>query len=507
MADVADECRGDAKSRAATARRPRDTAAMRRWEQLNERQLAVLRRVGSGEDLGASSMTGAFKVSAGALRDRGLLAISRRGGQWRASLTEAGRYYLDHGRHPDHPPAPTTASAGGGRSAPRRHTTVDNHEGGPAVPIKVRSKRQPRADMKVMAERRAAATDLVAQLASTRIMRIAQLDEEAVGEWRRVVDFAKRHRLLPADTRIEKQRTHNGDLVLRLLDGVHANSRRDTPGGLQPVPVPGELRLLHPVVAALRDDDGRLVMSESQRRRCLLVLHGLTSEAVSRGYGVQAHPVHRSQYREFYDWKTGRHFDGYSRREGELTIIVKGFEFTITIDEASPMAEDLDRSNRLYVEVIGEYQYACQHRWTDGKRASVEGKLAAVLREIENRAAGAERCRLEMESEEADRQALRNLAIERARVRAARAHYANTLLAQANDWHTARRIRTYCDALEKELDHGVDDDTCTRSTRKWLRWARDYAENLDPLNLLPVMPDLPDFKPDELKQYLDGWDA
>ncbi|WP_434447597.1 hypothetical protein [Lentzea sp. E54] len=338
-------------------------------------------------------------------------------------------------------------------------------------------------------------------------MRIAQPDEDAVGEWRRVVDFAKRHKLLPAGTRIEKQRMYNGDLVLRLLDGVHANSRRDTPGGLRPVVVPAELRSLHPVVAALRDDDRRLVMSESQRRRCLLVLHGLTSEAVSRGYVIHAHSVHRSQYREFYDWKTGRHYDGYSRREGKLTVVVKGFEFTITIDEASPMAEDLARSNRLYIEVIGEHQYACQHRWTDGKRASVEGKLAAVLREIENRAAGAERRRLEMEREAVDRQALWNLAMEQARVRAVRAHYAKTLLAQANDWYTARRLRAYCDALEEELDHGAYDDTYTQSARKWLQWARDYAENLDPLNLLPVMPDLPDFKPDELKQYLDDWDA
>lgn len=112
-----------------------------------------------------------------------------------------------------------------------------------------------------------------------------------------------------------------------------------------------------------------------------------------------------------------------------------------------------------------------------------------------------------MEREEADRQALRNRAMERARVRAVRAHYAKTLLDQTSDWHTARRIRAYCDALEEELDHGVDDDPCARSARKWLQWARDYAENLDPLNLLPVMPDLPDFKPDELTQYLDPWDA
>jgi hypothetical protein len=66
---------------------------------LTERQLAVLRWVESGcpddvPDLNASKRT------ARALQDRRLVQVSRKDGLWRAGLTTAGRYYLDHGEHP-----------------------------------------------------------------------------------------------------------------------------------------------------------------------------------------------------------------------------------------------------------------------------------------------------------------------------------------------------------------------------------------------------------------------
>jgi len=41
--------------------------------------------------------------STGALADRGLLTVSRRGSRWRAEITDSGRFYLEHGNHPDDP--------------------------------------------------------------------------------------------------------------------------------------------------------------------------------------------------------------------------------------------------------------------------------------------------------------------------------------------------------------------------------------------------------------------
>jgi hypothetical protein len=77
---------------------------------LTDRQLAILKWVESGcpddvPDLNASKRT------ARALQDRRLVQVSRKDGLWRAGLTTAGRYYLDHGEHPP-------ASSGAPRSLP-----------------------------------------------------------------------------------------------------------------------------------------------------------------------------------------------------------------------------------------------------------------------------------------------------------------------------------------------------------------------------------------------------
>lgn len=53
-----------------------------------------------------------YKVTAGVLRDRRLVTISKRGGTWSAELTDAGAHYLKHGKHCDH------ADAVGGGAIP-----------------------------------------------------------------------------------------------------------------------------------------------------------------------------------------------------------------------------------------------------------------------------------------------------------------------------------------------------------------------------------------------------
>lgn len=76
---------------------------------LNEAQLAVLRWIAAGCDM-EHPPTPAFKQSAISLRDRGLIELDRRKGHWTASLDPKGRFYLDHGHHPE-APAPTDTAA------------------------------------------------------------------------------------------------------------------------------------------------------------------------------------------------------------------------------------------------------------------------------------------------------------------------------------------------------------------------------------------------------------
>src|SRR5438477_12949029 len=76
---------------------------------LNERQPEILQRIAAGTDP-VTSREHTLAVTVYALRDRGLISTDRRHGHWTAEITEAGRYFLEHGRHPDDRPfdVPTT---------------------------------------------------------------------------------------------------------------------------------------------------------------------------------------------------------------------------------------------------------------------------------------------------------------------------------------------------------------------------------------------------------------
>lgn len=87
---------------------------------VSPRQVAVLRWVARGCPAGAWP-DDTHKPPARALEARGLIAVSRRAGNWTAVIRPAGQHYLDHGSYPPGPPAttaPPPATPAGG--APRR---------------------------------------------------------------------------------------------------------------------------------------------------------------------------------------------------------------------------------------------------------------------------------------------------------------------------------------------------------------------------------------------------
>src|SRR5262249_3048231 len=65
---------------------------------------------------------GHLRHTANALRDRGLITISKRGGVWRAEMTKDGRFYLDHGHHPDDPRVATDQLPKPSPPNPKPHT-------------------------------------------------------------------------------------------------------------------------------------------------------------------------------------------------------------------------------------------------------------------------------------------------------------------------------------------------------------------------------------------------
>jgi hypothetical protein len=488
---------------------PCQVDVVNRWDPLNARQLALLQRVAAGADLNDAADL-AYRTSAYALRNRGLIATSRRGGVWRAEITDAGRFYCANGYHPDRPDTPLA-----GTSA-RHSATTPTASGSPAkakataadrFPAQATGARPaPWRTATIAAERRAAAVKLVETLVEDGQVTIEDPTTDEVATWRRIVDFAKRHDLVPAGKRIEKEHW-TSDLTIRLLDGAHPNSRRDSATDDVPVVrVPEQLRSPHPVVKALLDDPGRVVMPKPLCRRALLLLNALAAEAARRGHHVKEEPIPERHRRGgyYYSGERGPH---YSQRAGELAIGIDQFSYIITIDQESPQSADPQRSERLLLEIDRGMGTRPRRRWADRSRWKLEDVLGAVLAELASRAVADEEERIRQEEAQAARKVQWEAAMVEARRRATEAHYADALTKQANRWRQANELQAYADALEGRLAaaSSEDDEGRLASAREWLVWIRAYLTRLDPLRRLPTAPPAPKLGPSDLEPFLDGW--
>ncbi|WP_149261919.1 hypothetical protein [Actinomadura sp. K4S16] len=474
---------------------------MHRWDPLNERQLDVLRRIGEGNDLSRPEDV-ALRTSARALQSRGLVDVSRRDGRWQASITEAGRFYLEHGQHPDHPDRRrdnSTAEEKGPSSRPRARTPRA------AAPQDYSGKNRTHPQTLVSEKRYAAATALIERLTSEQRLIIEKPDEETVGQWRRTINYVKRHKLEPPGRWIEKRKEWNGNLVIELLTGDPPNKRVNASDDAPSIPVPSQLRALHPVVARLRDDEHRLVMPRHRRRRCLLILQALATEAERRGHAVHDEPVpehHRSRPYAYL----GKHYPSrYSRRDGAIRIAIEKFSYAVTIAEENPQSSDPEKVERLVVEVTRYRSNGRQCRWADRKRWQVEDILETVLRELEQRAVEDAAREAEEERARTERRRRWELAMAEARRKANEANEATALREQISRWRESQEIGAYCRALEQRIDRETPDTPGVREAREWLSWVCDYAASLDPLRALPSHPEHPELRPEDLKPYLKDW--
>ncbi|MFL4950658.1 hypothetical protein ACJ6WE_25690 [Streptomyces sp. MMS24-I31] len=480
---------------------------MHRWEALNDRQITLLGRIAADEDQCAQDPI--MRRSTYALRDRGLVTISRRRGEFQTRVTDAGQFYLEHGHHPEHPTLGVssadqpTASAVTGTAKSRVSKTPSTT----SVSKRTTSHKKPPtpySERPIPVARRSKATKLVERLVIEHHVVISNPDEDEITEWRRVIDFAKRHGLAPPGKRIEKQRLWNAgrDLQISLVDGPHANSGRRSQEENPRVPVPVQLRSPHSVVAALRDSERRLLMPPALRRRALLLLQALAAEAERRGYKVHPQSVPERDHRSAH-YYNGRYFPA-SCREGALEIVIDGFCSTVTIKQEFPQSNDPDRSQQLALD-IGYSRSKRKHHWGDRKRSKLQDILGIALQELEIRAVEEQQRRLDEERAREERRIRWTAAMDTAREKASEARFATVLREQVKQWQEAHALRQYCDALEHRLDVATEDNPDIQSARAWLRWARSYAESLDPLTQPPTMPTELKFEPEDLKPYLAGW--
>jgi hypothetical protein len=413
-----------------------------------------------------------YRISAAALRRRGLVTISGRGESWTAEVTTAGRGYLAEVDGPN-PPKP-------------RHPNVLVTEQLVAEVIEAGgSLRVPRSDYRY--------PDRV--------------------DYEHRARLAERHGKVPAGKQLRVKRVSSDEIQIDLID---APANLGSPE--QPVPVPDVVRRYHPVVKAFKDRSDRHEVSRAALPRALRILQGLVVEAESRGYAIELAP----------EPDNGQRYGSYARwtgpNDGHLVIGVRGYSTRLRVGEegvpsranwerqnprysssvgkwiVSPLSEyEAKATGRLVVELVPSYGHGGRtHRWADRKSGPLEDKLPEVLYGIELRAADHEERKREAVRAADERQRDRETAVERAQERHAHQRQVDALTEQVSQWRKARGIRSYCDFAASA--HPNDDETV-----EWIRWARAHADSIDPVRVAPRGP-----KPgkpaslQELEPYLGG---
>lgn len=461
---------------------------MARSDPLNAKQMGTLKLIASGEDLSAEQHI-PLRITARALQSRGLVRVHKQKKLWRAEVTDEGRYYLEHGHK---------RSDSGGPSSRSRGLKARQHGAQLSIakqPSWIRPARKATVSS-VSATRRADAEAMVERLRSDRHIKLPDVSEAEHVRWRRTVDFAKRHGLVPQGNWIERSRGYDGSVTIRLIAGEPSNLRRSKSDDLPAVPVPEKSSRLHPVVARLRDDSDCLRMSKDLRKRGLWLLQALAAELMRRGHRVVDRPAERRYYHPYH---SPRH-----QREGRLGVEIDGFSYTITIDQEFPQSEDPVRSNSLTLSVSPNRGMR-RAKWADRKTARLESWLPAAIQEVELLAVDDRRQAIAEEKAKAERRVRWEQAMSEAKDKAVQAHYAQALIEVVESWQRYKTVVEYCAALETLVEKAPPGHADLESAKQWRDWARTYADSINPLTNLPTMPSIPEIRPEDLKPFLSGW--
>lgn len=447
---------------------------MRRWAPLTNHQLAVLQRVGDPADQ-VTARDSTLATTVYALRNRGLVVTPRIDGRWRAEITDAGRFYLEHGYHPERPNLPDQT--------------------GP--PAKRRSSR-PASEKKWSTVPRIAAETLLKLLEEQGgLVRIDDPDDQARAAWRRAIAALKRQNLVPAGMHLRHHGRDEGDLLIELVQGEHPDAKYWEP---RPQLTASEADPLHAAVVKLSRDPAQLRVSKGSRERALRLLHVLATEWERRGHAVA---VEADQ-------------PGLTFTSGKSRFVLEVSEESDLVE--APHLEELEQkptyswqrvpvrsgyvsSGRLVLELPHSWDYnGRRRRWADRTRWSLEDKLGDVIKELEGRVRFDEERRIAEEREKRARQQQWEEAMAEARFRFAEDARIAALNKQMQAWETAAKVRAYCQATEAALPETPDSDVA-----EWLQWMRDYADQIDPVIRGVQAPKLHEPTAHELRPYLDRW--
>jgi hypothetical protein len=456
---------------------------------LNATQHEVLRWIADGCPHGV--MEGyAHRVSARALKTRGLVHISGKGPTWRAELTDRGRLQLEASSADTSPKRPSRSGVGatvGVRSA------SDDH----------RDRSSP-----VLGKTERLVADVIA--AGGRLTRPDERGGPGGVDWRQRAYAAQRFGRVP-DGKHLSVAYRDGQVEITLRDGATGNEL-----GADEVPVPARLSRPHATARQYRDTTGLHEVSRKALPRAVRIVHALAVEAQRRGYSIACEHALQGPARE-----------GSRGRSAHLEATVAGHSFSLRLFEQGvgqrgPWEERrrrraADRDSLRYVsfdsQPIEPYDKGAtgqleleilsygprQLRWGDRKRWRLEDRLPQALRELETLAEEREQQRRAREREEAERRACWERAIADARTQAVEHHRAEDLRRRMADWREADEIRAYCDAVQRRVEARAFGEHGGAEVERFLDYARGRADRLQEL---PVMPAPPELRDEDLRAFL-----
>lgn len=471
--------------------------------ELNKRQIAVLHwvRQGCPSDVWETSV---YKISCVALQNRGHLRISKRRGQWNATVTEAGQHCLTHGTYPS--VRPRTSGIGRKRGAGNPDPARSETHEPPAEPP---SSTSPLLSPKAPPKHKTLTDQLLEELAENNghIIKTGTSGPNTVN-WSARVNAARKSGKIPKTKELYGFRSTKG-YEIQLVD-IPAWRLAE----LAPVPVPARIKQPHAVVKDLQNQLQPMGLTKDIQGRALRLIQALITATGTQGYIAEigatrgAPPPHRRR-------SAPPHFTITAQGQAVGFLVLQEQdrgEHTPTEKELAEAKKhswvriprfDYNPSDRLRFILRGGNPHRATE-WADAPDRLLEDQLAEIAQEVTLRGEAAERKRL-ADLEAARQQRLRwEAAMQQARIDYAVTFRVKHLEAQEEAWRHATRLAEYVAAVRVQVEALPTGQERTRA-EAWLEFADVHLERLNPLSTNPQLPDVPEPRPDDLRPFLHGW--
>ncbi|WP_435272053.1 PE-PGRS family protein [Streptomyces parvulus] len=497
---------------------------MHRWSPLNDRQLALLSRIGDGTDP-VTSDSPELALTARALKERRLITMPKQSGKWQAEITDAGRFYLEHGHHPDRPePAQRRQRSAG----PEQRTQPTPPPQKRATAPSTTNPSPDRAAKRAQPSPAEVGAALIAEVQQAgRFLRIPNPNDEERARYRRAFDAARQ--CAPDGYSLTYSGRAKGDFFLGLL---RVSGEDETEWNRIRLARSRVITDVEDVIAAVTADHSAFEISEEVLPRVLSLLRLLAKQALAR-HGEIAVSKKRRQPRPLLTVHGRTYEVSFRERQKPVRYVPKQpGRRTYDWQRVTP-AQKFEPSGELELVVSQQsgtsYSYGWSKEWADTAKKPLEEQIGSVFRALKARAEEQEQARLEREAEqqrlreEQERQEAerRRLALEREErtrkeweaavsvasikaLRAVRTEHFGTALEQ---WQAAGEIREFCAALD-EAAAASEDALEAERLREWSAWGKTEADRLDPTRNgkgLAALNFHAEPTGDQLRPFLDGW--